>query len=127
MLSLSTFAGAIDEPIYQGRAIYDEVQPALLPQIFVGRWVKKGRTCGKRDEPNKLVISPSNLLLAGIGMKVHYVALDRRQRPHYDKAIVGVRDSAGTTRTLILDRISPDWLVVGRRGKTKRDSYRRCP
>jgi hypothetical protein len=125
-LCVPTAARTAAQPIYQGRAIFEEVNPARVPPLFVGRWEREKGACRKRDEPNELDIKPSKMKMAGIGMQVRYVAVKPSQRPYYDHAIVGVQDGAGERQTFILHSDGPDWLVINRRGKARKIWYRRC-
>lgn len=122
---LAFSASASSGLVYQGRAMFEEVRPAIVPKQFTGTWVKDRKMCKARAARGKLVVMAQTIVVTSGKMPVRRVLLNPRQRPDHDRAIIET-GNAGSARTLIFQMAGNSKLTVTVRGQSGSTTYLRC-
>ncbi len=118
---LATSAIASSGLVYQGRAVFESVQPVAIPKPFTGTWAQSLKMCKARTAKGKLLVMSHS-----IGkIPLSRVMLNPGQAPDYTRAIVET-GYMGTGRILILQLDGNADMTVTVMGQSRVSRYRRC-
>lgn len=124
-LVLAVSVSASDGLVYQGRAVFEQVQPAVIPKPFIGAWAQDLKWCKAKAIKGRLSIMARTIVSASAKMPVQRVLLNPRQYPNYNRAIIET-GNAGTGDTLILQLSGSSSVTVTVRGQSGTTRYQRC-